>query len=243
MTNKRTHIKQIETALTKPTGLRVASLAFDFDGTLIDISKPYSIAFNETLKNFGFLTTDPIELYQSGASDLRAQFNQVLFVAKTDSGLIEKCLKMHCEIYLQIHLKYLKKFGNALRAVKELHHRGFRLALIGGRPISQVEPELEFLGIRDCFDTVLTSEMVNHPKPAPDIVQRAAEIWNISPDQILVVGDSPDDIASAKRAGAFSAGVCSGYFSREVIINAKPNFLLDSASDVLDIVAPCPCKF
>lgn len=219
--------------------LCIAALAFDFDGTLIDISKPYSMAFNETLRNFGLPSSNPIELYRRGASDLKAQFVQVFSSVNADEDLIQKCLKMHREIYMQIHLKYLKKFDKALHTVRELHYRGFKLALIGGRPIAQVEPELEFVGIRDCFDLVLTSEAVNRPKPAPDIVQRTAELWNISPEQILVVGDSPDDIVSAKSAGAFSAGICSGYFSKEALIEAKPDFLLDSVSDVLGIVAHC----
>jgi HAD superfamily hydrolase (TIGR01509 family) len=219
--------------------LCITALAFDFDGTLIDISKPYSMAFNETLRNFGLPASNPIELYRRGASDLEAQFAQVFSSVNADKDLIQKCLKMHREIYMQIHLKYLKRFDKALHTVRELHSRGFKLALIGGRPIAQVEPELEFVGIRDCFDLVLTSDAVNRPKPAPDIVQRTAELLDISPEQILVVGDSPDDIASAKSAGAFSAGICSGYFSKEALIEAKPDFLLDSVSDVLGIVAHC----
>jgi HAD superfamily hydrolase (TIGR01509 family) len=213
------------------------ALAFDFDGTLVDISKPYSMAFNETLRNFGLPLTDPFELYRRGAVDLKAQFAEVFSRVDADKNLLQKCLKMYREIYKQIHLKYLKRFDKALDTVKELHSRGFKLALIGGRPISEVEPELKFLGIRDYLDLVLTTENVNRPKPAPDIVQRAAEFWNISPRQILVVGDSPDDIASAKSAGAFSAGICSGYFSKEAIAKAKPDFLLDSVSDILEIVA------
>jgi HAD superfamily hydrolase (TIGR01509 family) len=219
--------------------LCITALAFDFDGTLVDISKPYSMAFNDTLKNFGLPPTNPIELYRRGASDLEAQFAQVFSNVNADKDLIQKCLRMHCEIYMRIHLKYLKKLDKALRAVRKLHSMGFRLALIGGRPLSQVEPELEFLRIRDWFNPVLTSDAVSRPKPAPDIVQRAAELWNIPPEQILVVGDSPDDIASAKSAGAFSAGICSGYFSKEALSKAKPDFLLDSISDVLGIVAHC----
>jgi len=221
--------------------LFVTALAFDFDGTLVDISKPYSIAFNETLRNFGLPASNPIELYRKGASDLKTQFLQAFSRVDVDDVLIQECLKMHCEIYMRIHLKYLKRSDEALYTVRELHSRGFRLALIGGRPIFQVEPELNFLGIGDFFDRVLTSESVNRPKPAPDIVQRTAVFWNISPEQILVVGDSPDDIVSAKSAGAFSAGICGGYFSKEAIAKTKPDFLLDSVSDVLDIVAHRSC--
>jgi phosphoglycolate phosphatase-like HAD superfamily hydrolase len=154
-----------------------------------------------------------------------------------DEGLIEKCLKMHCEIYMKIHLKQLKCISHAKHSVKELRRKGYKIGLIAGRPMFQVEPELCFLGMKDWFDPVLTSEMVSHPKPAPDIVQRAADIWNISPDQILVVGDNPDDIASARNAGALSAGICSGYFPKETIVNARPSFLLDTLIDVLEVVS------
>lgn len=99
---------------------------------------------------------------------------------------------------------------------------------------------MEFSGIGDFLDLVLTSDAVSRPKPAPDIVQRVIEAWNISAEQLLVVGDSPDDIASAKSAGAFSAGVCGGYFSKEAVVKAKPDFLLDSISDILGIVVPNP---
>jgi len=220
--------------------LCIAAVAFDFDGTLVDIAEPYSMAFNETLRNFGLPEANPMELYRRGAVNLESQFAQVFSRVDADKELLPKCLKMHREIYSQIHLKHLKGLDKALDAVRELHSRGFKLALIGGRPVSEVEPELKFLGIRDCLDIVLTSEVVNRPKPAPDIVQRAAEFWHILPEQILVVGDSPDDIGSAKSAGAFSAGICTGYFSKETIANAKPDFLLNSVSDVLDIVDRCP---
>ena len=219
--------------------LHIIAVAFDFDGTLVDVSEPYSMAFNETLKNFALPLADPFELYRGGAVDLKAQFAEVFSRVDADKNLLPRCLKMYREIYKQIHLKHLKRLGKALDTVRELHSRGFKLALIGGRPLSEVEPELKFLGIRDCLDFVLTSETVNRPKPAPDIVQRAAELWNIPPKQILVVGDSPDDIAAAKSAGAFSAGICSGYFPKEALANAKPDFLLDSVSDVLDIVNTC----
>ncbi|MEM2099441.1 MAG: HAD family hydrolase [Candidatus Bathyarchaeia archaeon] len=220
--------------------MHIVALAFDFDGTLVDVSKPYSMAFNETLKRFGLPPTDPILLYVNGAYTLKAQFCQVISLSKANEEiLLQKCLEMYLDIYMKIHLKYLKKFKNALQAVRVLDKKGFKLALIGGRPKFQVEPELEFIGIRDYFDIVLTSEDVTNPKPAPDIVQRTAELLGISTEKILVVGDSPEDILAAKRAGAYAAGVCSGYFSKEIIEKVKPDIILDSAASVLDIVANC----
>jgi pyrophosphatase PpaX len=237
MTNKQHTGRQTDTKLSELNHQCLEAFAFDFDGTIVDISKPYTIAFNETLKTFGLPPTNPIEIYQKGAPNLRDQFAQALFALDIDEGLIEKCLKMHSEIYMKIHLKHLKCINNAIYTVKELGRRGFKLGLVGGRPLFQVEPELSFLRLRDWFNPILTSEMVSHPKPAPDLVQRAADIWKTPANSILVVGDSPDDIASAKNAGALSAGICNGYFPEESIIKAKPDFLLRTILDVLDIVS------
>ena len=140
---------------------------------------------------------------------------------------------------MRIHLKHLKEYDNALSTVRKLGSMGFKIALVTGRPMFQVEPELEFLQVRTCFNPVLTSEAVARPKPAPDMVERAADILNIPSSQILVVGDSPDDVAAAKGAGAFSAGVCSGYFPREMLVDAKPDFLLGAVSDVFRILSDC----
>lgn len=122
--------------------LRVVALAFDFDGTLVDISKPYAMAFKDTLRNFRLPVSNPLRFYREGAPDLRTQFLQALSKADVNEDLLQKCIQMHCEIYMQIHLRYLKGFGEALDTVRELHSRGFKLALIGGRPMFQVEPEL-----------------------------------------------------------------------------------------------------
>jgi phosphoglycolate phosphatase-like HAD superfamily hydrolase len=222
--------------LERKNMLDVIGLAFDFDGTLVDISKPYSMAFKKTLSDFGLPECDPIDLYRRGATDLNAQFRHVISRNGGKRSLEQQCVQRHCEIYEQIHLHYLTGVDNALLAVRELASKGFKLAIVGGRPISQVEPELKFLNIQDYFSPVLTSDAVNHPKPAPDMVQQVAKFWSTSTNRILVVGDSPDDIASAKSAGAFSAGICCGYFPKDVIAKARPDFLLDSVPDILQIV-------
>lgn len=50
-------------------------------------------------------------------------------------------------------------------------------------------------------------------------------------DEVLVVGDTPRDIAAAKAAGAVSVGVASGRYSKEELVVAGGDVVLESLED------------
>ena len=57
--------------------------------------------------------------------------------------------------------------------------------------------------------------------------------------QMLMVGDSKNDILAAKNAGCASFGLTYGYNHGEPIANAKPDFVADDIAQLLDII----CSF
>lgn len=56
-------------------------------------------------------------------------------------------------------------------------------------------------------NTLVTADDVQNGKPAPDPYQLAAEGLGRSPDQCLVLEDSPAGVESARRAGAHVIGI------------------------------------
>jgi putative hydrolase of the HAD superfamily len=57
------------------------------------------------------------------------------------------------------------------------------------------------LGLRDFFEVVVVSSDVGVKKPDPAIFHFALEQTNFSPDQVVYVGDSPEDVTGALAAG------------------------------------------
>ena len=53
----------------------------------------------------------------------------------------------------------------------------------------------------DYFHAVVTGNMVKNSKPAPDSFLMAAEKLGCSPEECIVVGDSPNDVFAAAAAG------------------------------------------
>jgi phosphoglycolate phosphatase-like HAD superfamily hydrolase len=53
----------------------------------------------------------------------------------------------------------------------------------------------------------------------------------LDPDEVYVVGDTPLDIAAAKKGGAVAVGVASGHYPAEILAEAQADFVLSSLED------------
>ncbi len=64
-----------------------------------------------------------------------------------------------------------------------------------------VHAVLDACKIRDLFGAVVTGDDVTHPKPAPDIFAKAAEILGVAPKDCVVLEDAMAGVAAARAAG------------------------------------------
>lgn len=65
----------------------------------------------------------------------------------------------------------------------------------------RTEFQLEQIGVLHRLRGLVTGDMVEHGKPAPDIFQKAAETLDLPPAECMVLEDSPHGILAAHRAG------------------------------------------
>jgi len=70
-------------------------------------------------------------------------------------------------------------------------------------------------------------------------IERAGEILGMAPDsrRVLVLGDTPKDIAAAHAAGAIGVGVASGHYSKDELAGAGADYVLGSLVEELPGVA------
>jgi HAD superfamily hydrolase (TIGR01509 family) len=87
--------------------------------------------------------------------------------------------------------------GEGIDLIKSMHD--YKLAIITSSNRREIEPILDHLGIRACFDALVCGTDVERPKPAPDPYLVAARLLGArSP---LVVEDSEAGVASGRAAG------------------------------------------
>ncbi len=85
--------------------------------------------------------------------------------------------------------------------VEELFAKGTPMAVASATEKAMIEAALEHTGILDRFKGVLSCSDVGKGKDQPEIFLKACELINTSPEDTLVVDDSPTAIATAKKAG------------------------------------------
>jgi sugar-phosphatase len=76
-----------------------------------------------------------------------------------------------------------------------------QLALASSATVRLIDTVLEHFALRSAFDAVVSGETVPHPKPAPDIFLRAAELLGVAPSQAVVLEDSLAGIRAACAGG------------------------------------------
>lgn len=98
-----------------------------------------------------------------------------------------------------------------LEAVQRLRRAGLRLALISNGGPSQ-RRKLAAAGLAESlFASIQISGELGHAKPAPAIFEAALRALGLSPEQAMMIGDSPDeDIRGAAALGLATCWIARG---------------------------------
>ncbi len=114
--------------------------------------------------------------------------------------------------------------------------RYYRLAIVSTRNRAAAERFLHQYGLVDLFSLIVTQSSTPRLKPHPDPVHYAAHHFGLPPGSCVMVGDTPVDIKSARRAGAWAIGVLCGFGEEDELRRAGAHLILPSTVDLLPIV-------
>jgi HAD superfamily hydrolase (TIGR01549 family) len=126
--------------------------------------------------------------------------------------------------------------AGAREALERLAGAGLAQGVVSSGDGSRVRREIEELGLAGFFGAVVCGGDTASRKPHPEPLLLALERLGVAPPRTAYVGDSPEDVAMAKAAGAVAVGVPGRFPNRKALAAAAPDVLalaLDSAVDAL----------
>ncbi|HEU0201988.1 MAG TPA: phosphoglycolate phosphatase [Burkholderiaceae bacterium] len=209
----------------------------DLDGTLIDTAPDIAAAANLMRAEFGLL---PLAVERVAA-----------FVGKGADLLVHRALTDSLDSRLDpvpfaaartaFFRHYHATNGTLARvydgvgcALAQLRMAGLRLACVTNKAREFTEPLLARLGLVRWFDVTVSADEVSAPKPDPALLFEACARLDLSPAQVVLIGDSINDALAAHAAGCRVVLVETGYNEGEDV-NA-----LRSAAGVDAIVPALP---
>lgn len=212
--------------------IKVKAILFDLDGTLTDSALDLSISVNYMLEKLGF-EPQPVEnIYRYIGRGVKNMLAQALGEERLSE--LEKGITIFREHYWEHCLDNTRLYEGAKEAIEMLE--GFKKAVVTNKTRIFAVKILEGLDVAKHFDIILGGDDYPALKPAPAPILLACEKIGELPLHSLMVGDSIPDMQCAVSASAFACGVTYGLGTREELLNNGARWLIDSLSDLPDLV-------
>ena len=194
-------------------------IAFDLDGTLIESRRDLADSANDLVQERGGAPLSVEAVAGMVGEGARVLVSRAL----TAAGLPDdpSALPRFLEFYDRRLLNHTCLYDGVLDVVKRAREQA-RVAVLTNKPIDPTEKILRGLGIRDLFDDVIGGDGPFPRKPEPASLQALMAQAGAAPADSLLVGDSPVDLETARRASVRCCIVTYGFgFRRDRIEGAE----------------------
>lgn len=209
----------------------VDAVLFDIDGTLTDTITAIEETMRIALDEFGWGNLKPSDLpllmgrpWQEFAPIMHPQDPEAF-------------RSRFMEISMEVQGVRLP-FPGMPELLAELETAGYRMAVVTTKSRMMTDYMLNKLALGRYFSASVTADDVRHHKPEAEPVLRAVEALGATPGRSVMIGDTVFDVTAGRRAGTWTAAVTWGMGSREDLVAAGADFILDSVPDIGDLLVP-----
>lgn len=211
------------------------AIIFDLDGTLLDTILDLGEACNAALTHYGFPSHGLDEYPHLVGNGVNKLIERALPAGHKDEETVLRLREVFTPYYDEHKCVHTRPYEGMEAVIKELKKRGYKLAVASNKYNAATQALVKhYFG--DQFDIVFGEREGIRRKPDPQIVNDIIETLGIKREEVLYVGDSDVDMQTARNAGVDSAGCSWGFCERDVLSKERPNYLIDSPMELLDIV-------
>ncbi|OLQ86742.1 phosphoglycolate phosphatase [Vibrio ponticus] len=217
-------------------------IAFDLDGTLLDSVPDLAVAADQAVRELGYagVSEEQVRDYVGNGADIliaRALSQSIDIDPELSPELRAKGRELFDDYYEKSGHKLTHLYPQVKETLAELKQAGFTLALVTNKPSKFVPDVLAQHNIADFFSDVLGGDAFPERKPNPVALNWLMEKHGCTPNEMLMVGDSKNDILAAKNAGCASFALTYGYNHGEPISASGPDFVADNIAQLLEVIA------
>jgi HAD superfamily hydrolase (TIGR01509 family) len=177
----------------------VRAVVFDLDGVLVDSEVWWDEVRRDWAAEHGRAWTADDRAAVMGANGrqwsttMRRRLALDLSPAEIEAAIVGRVVARYRE-------EGAPRIDGAVDAV-ERAARELPIAVASSAHRDVIDAALHALGIADRFGAIVSSDEVEHGKPAPDVYLETARRLGVDPEAVLVVEDSLNGVRAAKAAG------------------------------------------
>ena len=225
----------------KYKGIHPKGFIFDLDGTLIDSGLDIALSANFTRIHFG-LEELPVPTVKGFVGDGVAKLLTRALGYDVHSGKTGPAgLGVSDEMFAEGMTVFADHYGRHLLDNTKLYpgvldvlarYQRIPLHLATNKPRSFTDKVLSGLHLTGAFRKVVCGDETPARKPDPIHLRLSLEGMDVAPEEVVVVGDSPNDVLAAKAFGAVSVACTFGLVAPGLLKSTDPDFTIDSMGDL-----------
>ncbi len=215
------------------------AVLFDMDGVLYDSMPAHAESWQQTMEEFGYTSTEPLEFYYHEGRVGTSTINIITereFGRKATAEEFQKIYNRKSELFAQYNQ------GEIIPGIKEIikfvKSQELKPVLVtgSGQPSLLDRLDTHFPGVFTP-ETMVTAFDVEHGKPDPQpYLMGLQKGGNLKPNQAIVIENAPLGIESAVAAGIFTIAVNTGPLPDSVLADAGASIVLHSMEELLEIM-------
>ena len=211
-------------------------VVFDWNGTILSDNQAVIVATNKVLAMFGLkkvslkrnqetFDVPVVNFYEANGLKPEVFWQNVDLISETFHSVYEDRAD-HC-----------RTRAGARKTLKWLEEKGIESVILSNHTTSGIEKQLKRLGIKRFFCKVLANEDKRTAlKDKAKLLDGFLREKHFKKSEVLVVGDSPEEMKIAKKLGTKSVALTGGFYSTARLKKAKPDFLINNLGELAKII-------
>ena len=210
-------------------------LLFDLDGTLVDSATDLHRALNMSLNALQLptVTEAQVRVWVGKGTALFCQSALQHLTGKVDPAQQQQLLDTFLKIYNADPCVETQPFDGILEFLEWGLAQKKTMICVTNKPELPARAIVDHLGMNHYFADVIGGDRFEERKPHPRQLLHCVEQYAQSKDQVLMIGDSSNDVEAARRAGIDCVVVSYGYNHGENILDCQPQQVVDNLCELI----------
>jgi HAD superfamily hydrolase (TIGR01509 family) len=218
----------------------IRAVVFDLDGTIVKFNIDYK-AVRAEVRSFLIKEGMPASVLSLNESIFEMLKKTEIFMKNNGkpTAKIEEVRRKALAIAEKYELEAAKTTSlqpGITEVLKALRAMGLKIGICTVNSQKSVDHILKKFGIAKFFDTVTPRDAVVNVKPSTEHLEATLKALGVSPEEALVVGDSPADMKCAKELGAIAAALPTGVSTQKELADAGANYIITTITDIPTLI-------
>jgi phosphoglycolate phosphatase len=218
---------------------RIRLLIFDLDGTLIDSRLDLIHSVNAMLRRLARPEL-PGDVIASYVGDGAPMLVRRALGDPDDQELVQSAIDYFMTYYREHKLDHTHVYGGVREALHTLREgtngSSRQMAVLTNKPVGPSRAIVDALGMNEFFFEVYGGNSFATKKPDPLGAKELMAQAGCAPSETVMIGDSSNDVLTARNAGLWSLGVTYGFAPQSLELT-PPDILVDHPSELTAVLA------